>query len=86
MKKVLFVLSCLFMAFSVFAQNDLNSYVNSKYIGALKTYGKVSVIHEKNDNVITMVPECEYSSAIKADLISANGDGVPFRAVGMFWK
>ncbi|MEE1211452.1 MAG: DUF6675 family protein [Treponema sp.] len=80
MKKILFVLSCLFMAFSVSAQNNLESYVNSKYINALKNYGKVSVIHEKNDNVITMVPECEFSDAIKADLISANGEGVPFLA------
>ena len=54
MKKILFVLSCLFMAFSGSAQNNLESYVNSKYINALKNYGKVSVIHEKNDNVIIL--------------------------------
>lgn len=82
MKKNIFYVICFFCSsLLIFAQNykieDYISKENAEYLKANKTY---SLVHEKNDNKITLVPNCFYSEQIKNNLICNNEKGVPFLA------
>ncbi|MCI6545259.1 MAG: hypothetical protein MSH22_03720 [Spirochaetia bacterium] len=78
MKKILVILCSFFAAQILFAQS-LEDYVDSKYLAEIKSKGNISLIHEKKDTVMEMVPFCKYTDEIKSDLICTKG-GVPFLA------
>ena len=78
MKKILVIL-CSFFATQILFAQSLEDYVDSKYLAEIKSKGNVSLIHEKKDTVMEMVPFCKYTDEIKSDLICTKG-GVPFLA------
>ena len=80
MKKLIssiFVGCALFFSLSAESLSDI---VDSKYLNELTSKGKVSLIHEKKDTSMTLVPKTVYTDKIKSDLKCANASGVPFLA------
>lgn len=80
MKKLIssiFVGCALFFSLSAESLSDI---VDSKYLNELISKGKVSLIHEKKDTSMTLVPKTVYTDKIKSDLKCANASGVPFLA------
>lgn len=78
MKKTVIFFCSFFLSGLLFAQS-LEDYVDSKYLAEIKSKGNVSLIHEKKDTEMKMVPACKYTDEIKSDLICTKG-GVPFLA------
>ncbi len=80
MKKLIFAACAFLLGLSAFCQTSVKDIVSKEYADELLKNGTVSIVHDKKDNVITMVPECEYAEKIKSNLISATVKGVPFLA------
>lgn len=82
MKKIILAVFCVFCMMSAgFSQNvNLEELISSDYADYLKSNGNITIIHPKNENELTLVPNCPYSEQIKSDLICEKEKGVPFLA------
>ena len=80
MKKIISIVFLGFTLVSSISAQSLKEIVDSKYVDQLISTGNVSLIHEKKDTTMSMVPETVYSSQIKSNLKCANASGVPFLA------
>lgn len=77
------ILAAVFSAFVstfCFAEGKIEDYLSAERIAELKKNGSITLIHEKGDNKISMVPACTYESKIKDTLIKKEDKGVPFTA------
>lgn len=84
MKKIVkFVCAAMLFGF-VFAgfafSASVEDFIGSERAAELKKNGSISLIHPKEENKFSMIPDCEYSDLIKRGILSKSEKGVPFTA------
>ena len=69
----------LICSFSSFA-SSIEDFISVEQAEELKKNGTISLIHPKDENLMSMVPNCEYADKIKNGLIKKEPKGIPFTA------
>ncbi|MCR5189020.1 MAG: hypothetical protein K6C97_08790 [Treponema sp.] len=81
MKKTILFFALSLFIFSGFAfAAPLESFLDQGNIDLLKKKGMISVVHPISENKLSLVPDSEYSSVIKSDIVKKNDKGIPFTA------